>query len=147
MRLFYHGMTKLSVLVYDCETYDWYHCCVDFKLSLPSSSAFETEIRWASILYHYSTAESRFSHIENYLARFSHRNRAMVLAPILPDELETLFSAHHNPVELIEAFMPVFCNLIGADRIFVSPRNPVTRVCTTFKWMRSEEIPWYVANS
>ncbi|KAH8598901.1 hypothetical protein B0O99DRAFT_683640 [Bisporella sp. PMI_857] len=63
--------------------------------------------------------------------------------PVLPIELERLFSTFQNePARLIEAFMPVFCDLVEADRIFVSPRDPHTRVCTTFKWRRNESVPW-----
>ncbi|KZP18674.1 hypothetical protein FIBSPDRAFT_1045981 [Athelia psychrophila] len=38
--------------------------------------------------------------------------------------------------------MPAICDHIQADRIFVQPRNPFTRVCKIMRWRRTESIPW-----
>ncbi|PVH84066.1 hypothetical protein DL98DRAFT_512823 [Cadophora sp. DSE1049] len=62
--------------------------------------------------------------------------------PILPDDLEVVFSTNQNdPEALLIAFMPVFCDHVKADRMFIQPRNPDTRVCKVLRWRRSEEIP------
>jgi hypothetical protein len=38
--------------------------------------------------------------------------------------------------------MPVFCDHINADRIFVQARNPDTRICKVIRWRRNHSIPW-----
>jgi len=43
---------------------------------------------------------------------------------------------------LLKEFMPVFCDHIKADRIFLQPRDPHTRVCKVMRWRRNEDIPW-----
>ena len=64
------------------------------------------------------------------------------LVPELPDDLEAVFSAHQNdPEALLIAFMPVFCDHVKADRMFIQPRNPDTCVCKVLRWRRSEDIP------
>jgi hypothetical protein len=63
--------------------------------------------------------------------------------PMLPLDLEAVFANNkHDPEALITAFMPVFCDHMKADRIFVQPRNPQTRVCKVLRWRRDESIPW-----
>ncbi|CZR56069.1 uncharacterized protein PAC_05957 [Phialocephala subalpina] len=63
-------------------------------------------------------------------------------APSLPRDLEEVFSSHEGDREaLLKAFMPVFCDHVRADRIFLQPRNPETRVCKVFRWRRNENIP------
>ncbi|KAG0645827.1 hypothetical protein D0Z07_7713 [Hyphodiscus hymeniophilus] len=63
--------------------------------------------------------------------------------PALPADLESIFSSHaNNPLALIEAFMPVFCDHVDADRIFVQARNPDKRVCKVMRWRRHDGIPW-----
>lgn len=63
--------------------------------------------------------------------------------PKLPQDLETVFAGHVDDHEaLLEAFMPVFCDHLKADRIFLQPRNPETRVCKVLRWRRSDSIPW-----
>jgi len=62
--------------------------------------------------------------------------------PSLPTDLEIIFSTHNDPVTLIEAFMPALCEHIKADRIFIQPRNPDTRICKVIRWRRNENIPW-----
>jgi len=65
-------------------------------------------------------------------------------ARALPTDLEAIFTLHANePLTLMNAFMPVFCNHVGADRIFLQPRNPDTRVCKVIKWRSKDSIPWY----
>ncbi|KAK0113363.1 hypothetical protein ONS95_013617 [Cadophora gregata] len=62
--------------------------------------------------------------------------------PKLPEDLEDVFTAHENdPEALLTAFMPVFCDHVKADRMFIQPRNPDTRVCKVLRWRRSEDIP------
>ncbi|KAF8855999.1 hypothetical protein BDZ45DRAFT_804500 [Acephala macrosclerotiorum] len=64
-------------------------------------------------------------------------------SPSLPSDLEAVFSSDTGDHEaLLRAFMPVFCNHVRADRIFLQPRNPETRVCKVFRWRRNETIPW-----
>ncbi|KAE8449458.1 hypothetical protein EG329_008066 [Mollisiaceae sp. DMI_Dod_QoI] len=61
----------------------------------------------------------------------------------LPLDLETIFSSHaDNHDALLNAFMPAFCDHVQADRIFLQPRNPKTRVCKILRWRRNENIPW-----
>lgn len=61
----------------------------------------------------------------------------------LPADLEVIFSTHKSdPVALIGAFMPALCDHLNADRIFVQPRNPDTRICKVMRWRRNEGIPW-----
>jgi hypothetical protein len=63
--------------------------------------------------------------------------------PALPPDLEALFTIHkHDPEALITAFMPLFCDHVKVDRIFMQPRNPHTRVCKVLRWRRDESIPW-----
>jgi hypothetical protein len=63
--------------------------------------------------------------------------------PALPADLEVIFSTHNSdPVTLIEAFMPALCEHVKADRIFIQPRNPDSRVCRVMRWRRNESIPW-----
>ncbi|KAE9366044.1 hypothetical protein N431DRAFT_430213 [Stipitochalara longipes BDJ] len=63
--------------------------------------------------------------------------------PALPPDLEAVFTNHkHDPEALIVAFMHPFCNHITANRIFMQPRNPETRVCKLLRWRRYESIPW-----
>ena len=63
--------------------------------------------------------------------------------PALPTDLEAIFTTHANdPIALIQAFMPIFCNHIAADRIFVQCRNPDTRICKVMRWRRNDNIPW-----
>jgi len=38
--------------------------------------------------------------------------------------------------------MPVFCDHVKADRIFLQPRNPSTRVCKIKRWRRDKSVPW-----
>jgi hypothetical protein len=67
-----------------------------------------------------------------------------MLGPILPPDLEAVFTAYkQDPEALITAFMAVFCNHLKADRIFMQPRNPQTRVCKVLRWRRDENVPWY----
>ena len=64
-------------------------------------------------------------------------------SPELPADLETVFTTHSDSHEsLLQAFMPVFCDHIKADRMFLQPRNPHTRVCKALRWRRNETIPW-----
>lgn len=65
-------------------------------------------------------------------------------SPSLPQDLEDVFTGHALDHEaLLKAFMPVFCDHLQADRIFLQPRNPKTRVCKILRWRRNEDIPWY----
>lgn len=64
--------------------------------------------------------------------------------PSLPNDLEVLFLWHESdPEDLLMAFMPVFCDHIQADRMFIQARNPDTRICKVLRWRRGENIPWY----
>lgn len=61
----------------------------------------------------------------------------------LPADLEALFTIYSdNPPVLLQALMPVLCNHLRTDRIFIQPRNPLTRVCKVLRWRRSEDVPW-----
>ncbi|KUJ23900.1 uncharacterized protein LY89DRAFT_679182 [Mollisia scopiformis] len=61
----------------------------------------------------------------------------------LPPDLEAVFNEHPQDQEaLLKAFMPVFCDHVRADRIFLQPRNPSTRVCKILRWRRTDSIPW-----
>jgi hypothetical protein len=63
--------------------------------------------------------------------------------PNLPANIQAVFSQNEgNDEALLIAFMPVFCDHVGADRIFLQPRNPFTRVCKILQWRRNDEIPW-----
>jgi hypothetical protein len=65
---------------------------------------------------------------------------------LLPPDLEEIFSSHSETNDheaLLQAFMPLFCDHLKADRIFLQPRNPLTRVCKILRWRRSEGVPWY----
>jgi hypothetical protein len=65
------------------------------------------------------------------------------MLPNLPADLEAVFSQHEgNDEALLTAFMPIFCDHVKADRIFLQPRNPFTRVCKILQWRRNEEVPW-----
>lgn len=75
---------------------------------------------------------------------FQHAEMALQAdIPSLPSDLEAVFGSHGGDHEaLLRAFMPVFCDHVQADRIFLQPRNPETRVCKVFRWRRNESIPW-----
>lgn len=63
----------------------------------------------------------------------------------LPADLEDILATNNGDLHaLLEKFMPVFCNHVKVDRIFLQPRNPHTRVCKVMRWRRNENIPWYV---
>jgi len=63
-------------------------------------------------------------------------------SPALPADLEAIFTIHKDNLHtLLEEFMPVFCDHVKADRIFLQPRNPHTRVCKVMQWRRDPDIP------
>lgn len=65
--------------------------------------------------------------------------------PTLPADLEEILATNNGNLHaLLENFMPIFCEHVKADRIFLQPRNPHTRICKVMRWRRNESIPWYL---